>query len=116
MDEKINFNQYQKEAFDLISEDGRKDMVLNGVLGLAGESGECCDIVKKNRFQGHELNKEHLIEELGDVMWYIAETASGLGVTLEEVAQYNLDKLHKRYHGKHFNKEDSIHRNEEKKD
>ena len=116
MDEKINFNQYQKEAFDLISEDGRKDMVLNGVLGLAGESGECCDIVKKNRFQGHELNKEHLIEELGDVMWYIAETASGLGVTLEEVAQYNLDKLHKRYHGNHFNKEDSIHRNEDKKD
>lgn len=116
MDEKINFNQYQKEAFDLISEDGRKDMVLNGVLGLAGESGECCDIVKKNRFQGHELNKEHLIEELGDVMWYIAETASGLGVTLEEVAQYNLDKLNKRYHGNHFNKEDSIHRNEEKKD
>ena len=116
MDEKINFNQYQKEAFDLISEDGRKDMVLNGVLGLAGESGECCDIVKKNRFQGHELNKEHLIEELGDVMWYIEETASGLGVTLEEVAQYNLDKLHKRYHGNHFNKEDSIHRNEEKKD
>ena len=116
MDEKINFNQYQKEAFDLISEDGRKDMVLNGVLGLAGESGECCDIVKKNRFQGHELNKEHLIEELGDVMWYIAETASGLGVTLEEVALYNLDKLHKRYHGNHFNKEDSIHRNEEKKD
>lgn len=116
MDEKINFNQYQKEAFDLISEDGRKNMVLNGVLGLAGESGECCDIVKKNRFQGHELNKEHLIEELGDVMWYIAETASGLGVTLEEVAQYNLDKLHKRYHGNHFNKEDSIHRNEEKKD
>ena len=116
MDEKINFNQYQKEAFDLISEDGRKDMVLNGVLGLAGESGECCDIVKKNRFQGHEVHKEHLIEELGDVMWYIAETASGLGVTLEEVAQYNLDKLHKRYHGNHFNKEDSIHRNEEKKD
>ena len=116
MDEKITFNQYPKDALDLISEDGRKDMVLNGVLGLAGESGECCDIVKKNRFQGHELNKEHLIEELGDVMWYIAETASGLGVTLEEVAQYNLDKLHKRYHGNHFNKEDSIHRNEEKKD
>lgn len=116
MEEKVSFNQYQKEAFDLISEDGRKDMVMNGVLGLAGESGECCDIVKKNRFQGHDLNKEHLVEELGDVLWYIAETASGLGVSLEEVAQYNLDKLHKRYHGNHFNKEDSIHRNEEKKD
>lgn len=116
MSDKINFNEYQKEAYDLISEDGKKDMVLNGVLGLAGESGECCDIVKKNRFQGHELNKEHLMEELGDVLWYIAEAASGLNVTLEEVAQYNLDKLHKRYHGNHFNKEDSIHRNEEKKD
>ena len=44
--EKISFDEYQKEAFDLISEDGRKDMVLNGVLGLAGEIGECCDIVK----------------------------------------------------------------------
>lgn len=110
MDEKLSFNEYQKQAYELISEDGKKDMVLNGVLGLAGESGECCDIVKKNRFQGHELNKEHMIEEIGDVLWYIAETASGLGVTLEEVAQYNLDKLHKRYHGSRFNKEDSIHR------
>ncbi len=116
MEEKISFNEYQRQARELISEDGQKDMVLNGVLGLAGESGECCDIVKKNRFQGHELNKEHLMEELGDVLWYIAETASGLSVSLEEVAQYNLDKLHKRYHGNHFNKEDSIHRMEEKKD
>lgn len=116
MEEKISFNEYQRQAKELISEDGQKDMVLNGVLGLAGESGECCDIVKKNRFQGHELNREHLIEELGDVLWYIAETASGLSVSLEEVAQYNLDKLHKRYHGNHFNKEDSIHRTEEKKD
>lgn len=116
MEEKISFNEYQRQAKELISEDGQKDMVLNGVLGLAGESGECCDIVKKNRFQGHELNREHLIEELGDVLWYIAETASGLSVSMEEVAQYNLDKLHKRYHGNHFNKEDSIHRTEEKKD
>lgn len=107
---KLSFNEYQKQTYELISEDGRKDMILNGVLGMAGESGECCDIVKKNRFQGHELNKEHLMEEIGDVLWYVAEAASGLGVSLEEVAQYNLDKLHKRFHGNHFNKEDSIHR------
>ena len=97
MDEKINFNQYQKEAFDLISEDGRKDMVLNGVLGLAGESGECCDIVKKNRFQGHELNKEHLIEELGDVMWYIAMMCHALNWDLNEIMQMNIDKLKARF-------------------
>lgn len=113
MKEKLSFNKYQKAAFKLISKDGRKDMVLNGVLGLAGESGECCDIVKKFKFQGHELDKEHLKDELGDVLWYIAETCSGLGITLEECAKYNLDKLHKRY-PKGFSKNKSIHRKEEK--
>lgn len=110
MEEKLSFKEYQKEAGELISPEGRKDMVLNGVLGLAGESGECCDIVKKVRFQGHEMDKEHLKEELGDVLWYIAETATGLGISLEDVAQGNLDKLHKRYHGNTFHAEDSIHR------
>lgn len=108
--EKLSFNEYQKHAYNLISEEGKKDMITNGVLGLAGESGECCDIVKKYKYQGHELDEEHLKDELGDVLWYVAETASGLGITLEEVAQYNLDKLHKRYHGEKFHKEDSINR------
>jgi len=111
--EKLSFNDYQKQAYDLVSEDGRKDLVLNGVLGLAGECGECCDIVKKNRFQGHELDKEHLKDELGDVLWYIAETCSGLGITLEECAQYNLDKLHARYPGG-FSKDKSINRKDSK--
>mgnify|MGYP003290714156 CR=1 FL=1 len=111
--EKLSFNEYQKQAFDLVSQDGRKDLVLNGVLGLAGECGECCDIVKKNRFQGHDLDKEHLKDELGDVLWYIAETCSGLGITLEECAQYNLDKLHARYPGG-FSKDKSINRKDKK--
>ncbi len=111
-EEKLSFNEYQKHAYNLISEEGKKDMITNGVLGLAGESGECCDIVKKYKYQGHELDKNHLKDELGDVLWYLAETASGLGITLEEVAQYNLDKLHKRYHGEKFHKEDSINRKE----
>lgn len=110
MKENLSFNDYQSQAYELISEDGKKDMVLNGVLGLAGESGECCDIIKKYKFQGHPLNKEDLIEEIGDVLWYVAQTASGLGITLEEVAQCNLDKLHKRYHGNTFHSEDSINR------
>lgn len=113
--EKISFNEYQKQAFELISEEGKKDLITNGVLGLAGESGECCDIVKKFKYQGHDLDKNHLKDELGDVLWYLAETASGLGITLEEVALYNLDKLHKRYHGNTFHKEDSINREEYKK-
>ena len=112
MDKKLDFNEYQKQAYELISPEGKKDMITNGVLGLAGEAGECCDIVKKYKYQGHDLDKDHLKDELGDVLWYIAETASGLGITLEEVAQYNLDKLHKRYHGSKFNKKDSLNREE----
>ncbi len=111
--ETLSFDEYQKEAYDLISEEGRKDMVLNGVLGLAGESGECADLVKKHLFQGHDLNSDDLIKELGDVLWYIAETASGLGVSLEEVAQRNLDKLHKRYHGNTFKAQLSKERSDE---
>lgn len=111
MCDKLSFNDYQKAAFDLVSEDGKKDLITNGVLGLAGETGECCDIVKKYKFQGHELDRDHLKDELGDVLRYVAETCSGLGLTLEEVAQFNLDKLHKRY-PKGFEKEKSIHRQE----
>ncbi len=107
---KLSFDEYQRQAYELVSEEGRKDLILNGVMGLAGEAGECVDLVKKERFQGHTLDKEKLMEEIGDVLWYIAETASGLGVSLEEVASYNLDKLHKRYHGDKFNKNDSINR------
>jgi len=112
MSEKISFNEYQKHAYNLISEEGKKDMITNGVLGLAGESGECCDLVKKYKYQGHELNKERLKDELGDVLWYIAETASGLGISLEEIALYNLDKLHKRFNGEKFDSNLSINRKE----
>lgn len=108
--EKISFNEYQKQAGKLISEAGRADLILNGVMGLAGEAGECVDLVKKERFQGHQLSKDKLKEELGDVLWYIAETATGLGIGLDEIAQSNLDKLHKRYHGDTFHSEDSINR------
>ena len=111
----LSFNEYQKEAGELISEEGRKDLLLNGVLGLAGEAGECADLLKKARFQGHTFDNEKMKEELGDVLWYIAETCDGLGIRLEEVAQGNLDKLHKRYHGSKFNSEYSIHRKEEDK-
>lgn len=71
----------------------------NGVMGLCGESGECVDLLKKVLFQGHKFETvyEKLVEELGDVCWYVAETASALGVDLEEVMQHNIDKLKARY-------------------
>ena len=63
-----------------------------------------------NEYQKHDLDKEHLKDELGDVLWYLAETASALGITLEEVAQFNLDKLHARYHGETWSKNDDVNR------
>ena len=71
--------------------------ILNGVMGLAGESGECVDLVKKHLMQGHQLDKEHLASELGDVAWYLAVTAYALGYDLEQIFQMNVDKLWKRY-------------------
>lgn len=106
----MNFEDYQKLA-QRTSPIGH-DRILNGVMGLAGESGECVDIVKKHMFQGHELDKDKMLEELSDVMWYCAELASGLGVSLESVAIFNIEKLKKRYPNEGFEIERSIHREE----
>lgn len=108
----MEFNEYQKMA----QRTANKDMydiekITNGCMGLAGETGECCDILKKTMFQGHKLDEEHMIEELGDVLWYCAELASGLGIDLNEVAYRNILKLRKRYPDG-FDPEKSIHRGE----
>lgn len=105
----MQMNEYQVLA-QRTSPNGH-DRLLNGCLGLAGESGECCDIVKKWLNQGHELDRNKLRDELGDVLWYIAETATGLGITLEQIAKRNLEKLRDRYPNG-FDPQRSIHRPE----
>ena len=75
----------------------KKDILINSVMGLCGESGEAIDIVKKWLAQGHELDKERLAKELGDIAWYLAEAATALDVSLEQILQANIDKLQKRY-------------------
>ncbi len=94
----MNVNEYQKEAMTLLNPAiPPKDVLLNALMGLCGESGEAIDLMKKHLFQGHELDREKMVKELGDVAWYLAEAATGLGVDLSEVFQRNLDKLHARY-------------------
>lgn len=73
--------------------------VLNGCLGLAGESGETLDMVKKWVFHDSELDKDHLKKELGDVMWYVAMICHAMGFDLDDVMQTNIDKLKARYPG-----------------
>ena len=94
----MTVNEYQKMALTTLNPAlGKQDVLINGVMGLCGESGEAIDIVKKHLAQGHPLDREGLIKELGDVAWYLAETAYALDVSLEEVFRRNLDKLRARY-------------------
>ncbi len=94
----MKVNDYQQAAMTTLNNSlDKKDMLINSVMGLCGESGEAIDIVKKWLAQGHELNKDALKKELGDVAWYLAEAATALDVSLEEILQGNLEKLQARY-------------------
>ena len=71
--------------------------LLQGVMGLNGETGEAVDILKKVLFQGHKFDKEHMARELGDISWYLALSADAIGYDLETIFQMNIDKLKVRY-------------------
>ncbi len=106
----MEINEYQKKAMEFLNPQlNEKDILINGVMGLCGEAGEVIDIVKKHLAQGHELNKDKIIEELGDVLWYVAEVAYVLNVKLEDVFTLNIEKLSKRYKNG-FSVSDSINR------
>lgn len=108
----MKINEYQELAMRTLNQKlDKKDVLINGVMGLCGEAGEAIDIVKKHLAQGHELDKEKLIKELGDVAWYLAETAYALDIDLETVFNLNIEKLKRRY-PEGFEKEKSISRNE----
>ena len=72
------------------------DALVYCVLALCGEAGELANKLKKSMRAGAERDNAVLMDELGDVLWYTQETAGRLGYTLEEVAQFNLDKLAQR--------------------
>ena len=94
----MTINEYQALAMTTLNPAlSKKDVLINSVMGLCGESGEAIDIVKKWLAQGHELDRAHLAKELGDIAWYLAEAATALEIPLEDILQANLDKLKKRY-------------------
>ena len=91
-------NEYQSLAMSTLNPAlSKRDVLVNGVMGLCGESGEAIDIVKKWLAQGHELDKKGLAKELGDIAWYLAETAWALDLPLEDILRGNIEKLQRRY-------------------
>lgn len=108
----MNVNDYQKLAMRTMNpEIDKKELILNTAMGLCGESGEVIDLVKKHLFQGHDLDDEKLIKELGDVAWYLAEAATALNVNLSEILEKNIKKLENRFPDG-FNSNRSINRGE----
>lgn len=108
----FHLDEYQNLAMRTNNENDWQKMILNGALGLCGESGEVADLIKKWIAQGHALNADKVIQELGDVMWYVALTARSLGYSLSEVATINVEKLKLRYPNG-FDPEKSINRKSE---
>ena len=109
----MTINEYQKLAMTTLNPAlDKKDVLINGVMGLCGEAGEAIDLVKKHLHQGHPLDQEKLAKELGDIAWYLAEVATVLDVELEEVLVKNIEKLKARY-PEGFSVEKSLNRTEE---
>ena len=127
----IDFSRYQ-EFVDAVTSDSSKDFVsladrmgeldrqganierlLTAAVGISAEGGEFTEIVKKMVFQGkpwNEDNREHLIIELGDVMWYVAQACMALEIDFDDVVKGNVKKLEKRYPGGSFSIDKSEHR------
>ena len=123
MTKKVDFNKYALFV-DGVTSNPSKDYqsfieslsALNGkganinrlttaAVGISAEGGEFMEIVKKMVFQGkpwNDDNREHLIIELGDVMWYVMQACAALDVPIEEVVAGNVEKLKKRYPGGEF--------------
>ena len=97
----MKFEEYQSEASQTALYPRRFENLEYPTLGLAGEAGEVANIVKKiQRDQGGVINDEirgKLKDELGDVLWYISACADELGLTLTEIAEFNVQKLSKRH-------------------
>lgn len=106
---------YQVESQKTIPQFGlcKESPLIVVALGLTGESGEIAEIVKKVFAQGHPYNddvRRHLLNELGDLFWYLNLACTTLGVSFEDVWQLNVEKLRRRYPGGVFTPYESINR------
>ena len=93
----FNFSSYQANAERTAKGFNNPYMIANWGLGLAGETGEVIELIKKSQFHGKGLDIDELAKELGDVLWYVSAICTQVGLSLEDVAERNIDKLMNRY-------------------
>lgn len=92
-----DMNEYQRQALRTAKRVNEGFDLMHAALGVAGEAGEFSDAVKRNLVYARPLDRGNAIEELGDLMWYVALGCAALGVDMSEVAQQNIAKLRLRY-------------------
>ena len=100
-----DYQSFTESLDNLDGEGANIQRLLTAAVGLSAEGGEFMEIVKKMVFQGkpwNDDNREHLIIELGDAMWYVMQACFALDVSLEDVVAKNVEKLKKRYPGGEF--------------
>lgn len=94
----MEFNEYQEKANRTLY--GDEQVLTNCALGLAGEAGQLIYLIKDYTFKGKKLDKEKMIHEMGDVLWYLSQIAQWADIPFDEVAKNNIETLNKRYpHG-----------------
>lgn len=93
----MDIGEYTKEVHRTCSVSDPKELLTLTALGIAGESGEVVDTVKKVLYHAHELDVSHLCKELGDLLWYMVLLCDTVGLTLDDVMQTNVEKLRRRY-------------------
>ena len=94
----MDLDSYQKLALRTAGHrQDTRELLTYTALGLTGESGEVAELIKKAFYHGHALDRKALSRELGDVLWYLAVLADGLGLSLGQIAAENIDKLRARY-------------------
>ena len=104
-DASTNFVDFADRIGELDREGANIERLLTSGVGINAEGGEFLEIIKKMVFQGkpwNEDNREHLIIELGDIMWYVAQATQALNITFDQVIEMNVNKLKKRYPGGEF--------------
>ncbi|MFC6296088.1 nucleoside triphosphate pyrophosphohydrolase family protein [Lactiplantibacillus daoliensis] len=91
----MEFNDYQSLANRTLY--GNEQVLTNLSLGLASETGQVVDLVKKYTFHGESLNKDQLTKQMGDVLWYLSQVAEWADIPFDEVAKQNIAKLNQKY-------------------
>ncbi|MCU0616617.1 MAG: nucleoside triphosphate pyrophosphohydrolase family protein [Gemmatimonadaceae bacterium] len=94
----MDLTTYQQLAARTLGRDRTHEQQLaNAALGLTGEAGETAELIKKHLFHATPLDRDAMVKELGDCLWYIAAFATVLDIPMAEIAERNIEKLRKRY-------------------